>query len=73
LKSRHCGGFFLLGGSLEAEKVFNTCVENSVEKCGRIFVSNSREIISAFCTGAGAGTSWPCRNSMVRQSWRSKH
>jgi hypothetical protein len=36
--------------------VFNTCVENSVEKRGRIFVTDAVKGGSAFCTGARAGT-----------------
>jgi hypothetical protein len=39
-----------------AEKVFNTLVENSVEKGGRIFVSGSVRDGSTLCTGASAGT-----------------
>jgi hypothetical protein len=37
-------------------KVFNTTVDNSVEKLGGIVVSDSPGIVSAFCTGASAGT-----------------
>lgn len=37
--------------------VFNTDVENSVDKPRRIFVSDSAVDASAFCTGLGAGTS----------------
>jgi hypothetical protein len=45
-------------------KVFNKLVENSVEKCGRIFVSSSTGNVSAFCTGAGAGTFRLCGNEL---------
>jgi hypothetical protein len=37
-------------------KVFNTIVDNSVEKGGRIFVSDSARNGSALCTAASAGT-----------------
>jgi hypothetical protein len=40
----------------EAEEVFNTTVENSVEKHQSIFVSDSARDGSALCTGASAGT-----------------
>jgi hypothetical protein len=40
----------------EAEEVFNTTVENAVEKHESIFVSDSAKDGSAFCTGASAGT-----------------
>jgi hypothetical protein len=40
----------------EARKVFNTTVENSVEKRDGISVSDSARDGSAFCTGASAGT-----------------
>jgi hypothetical protein len=45
---------FLFAGGVE--KVFNTSVENSVEKRGSIFVSDSEGDGSALCTGASAGT-----------------
>jgi hypothetical protein len=45
----------LLEASRE-QKVFNTTVENSVEKHRSIFVSDSAENGSAFCTAARAGT-----------------
>jgi hypothetical protein len=38
------------------KKVFNTTVDNSVEKPDRIAVSDSARDGSALCTGAGAGT-----------------
>ncbi|MGC2542972.1 MAG: hypothetical protein WA372_17355, partial [Candidatus Sulfotelmatobacter sp.] len=38
------------------QKVFNTTVENTVEKRRCIFVSDSASDGSAFCTGASAGT-----------------
>jgi hypothetical protein len=38
------------------EKVFNTTVDNAVEKNDSFFVSDSAGDGSAFCTGAGAGT-----------------
>ena len=38
------------------KKVFNTTVDNSVEKPDRIAVSDSARDSSALCTGAGAGT-----------------
>ena len=41
---------------MSASKVFNTTVENSVEKHSSIFVSDSARDGSAFCTGASAGT-----------------
>ena len=41
---------------LMLRKVFNTTVENSVEKHDSIFVSDSAGDGSAFCTGASAGT-----------------
>jgi hypothetical protein len=37
-------------------KVFNTSVDNAVEKQDRIFVSDSARNGSAVCTGVGAGT-----------------
>jgi hypothetical protein len=37
-------------------KVFNTTVDNSVEKRGSIVVSDSAKAASALCTGASAGT-----------------
>jgi hypothetical protein len=40
----------------ERKKVFNTTVDNSVEKPDRIAVSDSARDSSALCTGAGAGT-----------------
>jgi len=52
--SRPCGRLFFL--SQHEEQVFNTTVENSVEKPERIFVSDSTSDGSAFCTGASAGT-----------------
>jgi hypothetical protein len=39
----------------EADEVFNTSVENSVEKHESIFVSDSARDGSALCTGARAG------------------
>jgi hypothetical protein len=53
------GRLFSLAFLLEkgaSRKVFNTSVENSVEKHDGISVSDSAENGSAFCTGAGAGT-----------------
>jgi hypothetical protein len=41
---------------LAVEKVFNTIVENSVEKRGSIFVSDSARDGSALCTAVRAGT-----------------
>jgi hypothetical protein len=37
-------------------KVFNTTVDNAVEKRGSILVSDAARDGSAFCTGASAGT-----------------
>jgi hypothetical protein len=45
--------FFLIGA---VAKVFNTTVENSVEKHESIPVSDSDKYGSALCTGASAGT-----------------
>jgi hypothetical protein len=47
---------FLLERSLQKKKVFNTTVENSVEKQKSIFVSGSASDSSALCTAARAGT-----------------
>ncbi|MFY9741594.1 MAG: hypothetical protein WAK21_06300, partial [Candidatus Sulfotelmatobacter sp.] len=44
------------GGFSIGCKVFNTTVDNPVEKRGAIIVSNSARDGSAFCTGASAGT-----------------
>jgi hypothetical protein len=41
---------------LQPKKVFNISVENSVEKPGRIFVSDSAGDGSTLCTTPGAGT-----------------
>src|ERR1700726_2601245 len=45
-----------LRAASRGEKVFNTTVENSVEKHECIFVSDATRDGSAFCTGASAGT-----------------
>jgi hypothetical protein len=42
--------------SIALKKVFNTTVDNPVEKRGGMIVSNSARDGSAFCTGASAGT-----------------
>jgi hypothetical protein len=41
---------------VDSQKVFNTTVDNAVEKDGRIFVSDSAGDGSALCTAASAGT-----------------
>jgi hypothetical protein len=43
-------------GNIGQKKVFNTTVENTVDKCGCILVSDSSINSSALCTGARAGT-----------------
>jgi hypothetical protein len=48
---------FLVVPTKKVAGVFNTSVENSVEKPDSIFVSDSAKDSSAFCTGASAGTS----------------
>jgi hypothetical protein len=53
LKAAVKGGFFI---EARETKVFNTTVDNSVEKLGSIVVSDSSGNGSAFCTGASAGT-----------------
>src|SRR5579863_4327851 len=49
-----CGRLSSCGN--RAEQVFNTIVENSVEKHESIFVSDSARDGSALCTGVSAGT-----------------
>jgi hypothetical protein len=44
------------GQGIPRAEVFNTFVENAVEKPQSIFVSDSPEDASTLCTGAGAGT-----------------
>jgi hypothetical protein len=55
-----CSGLFLVIFFLvirgEGAKVFNTTVENSVEKRGSILVSDSASDGSPLCTGVSAGT-----------------
>jgi hypothetical protein len=74
------GGFsfsvFFFRRKRRANKVFNTRVENSVEKHDSIFVSDSARDGSAFCTASGAGTfvvrtqtrSLPVRNFVLGQT-----
>jgi hypothetical protein len=52
------GGFYFGKAHFwfEEPKVFNTGVENAVEKQHRIPVSDSSGYASALCTAAGAGT-----------------
>jgi hypothetical protein len=57
----HCAG----------EEVFNTIVENSVEKRESIFVSDSARDGSAFCTGASAGTF--AMQPPARRACRQRH
>jgi hypothetical protein len=56
------GGFFV---EAQETKVFNTTVDNSVEKLGSIVVSDSAGNVSAFCTGASAGTLVPLNAEMA--------
>jgi hypothetical protein len=49
----------------QEKKVFNTTVDNTVEKPDRIAVSGSARDGSAFCTGAGAGTFVVLRRAAV--------
>jgi hypothetical protein len=59
---------FCCGENESAERprrVFNTTVDNPVEKGAGIVVSNSAEDGSAFCTGASAGTFVVHHESMV--------
>src|SRR5271169_303121 len=53
-QSRPCGRLFFLRGR-NADGVFNSTVENSVEKHDGISVSDSARDGSALCTGASAG------------------
>ena len=46
----------VLCGNAAGVKVFNTTVDNAVEKQDGIFVSDSARNVSAVCTGASAGT-----------------
>ena len=66
-KEKSCprlGGFFILWSFIVLKlivlklvaEVFNMFVENTVEKCVGIFVSDSLRDASALCTGASAGT-----------------
>ena len=47
------------------KKVFNTTVDNAVEKQGSIVVSDSSRDGSALCTGASAGTVVPLDADMA--------
>ena len=55
---------FLLAEAVR-KKVFNTTVDNAVEKQGSIVVSDSSGDGSAFCTGASAGTLVPLDADMA--------